>query len=333
VVGGRNSASVHAMFPGGGVKSRLGGEMMKAIITSQDRKLVEALQASALYGSYQEAFRLATGLGLFLRLASTDQIPRVRERSEQNAFCGALNEHQNCEDCQKAHGHLRVMNQGGGATDRCFAEMMETAVPVQCGGRTVGWLWTGQVFVTGEKRRNFTEVGKVLLARGIPAVEVQRLKKLWEATPEVTDEKYRSVAVLLDAFGRQLGDLANRLIVESTPREPEAVTKARRYIRENLRDRLTLEQVSRSAGLSPHHFCKVFRKAVGINLVDYINRSRVELARQMLLKPDARVSEVAFEVGYQSLSQFNRCFRTVTGESPTEYRRRLLKPEALASAG
>ena len=61
----------------------------------------------------------------------------------------------------------------------------------------MGWLWTGQVFVTGEKRRNFTEVGKVLLARGIPAAEVQRLKKRWEAPPEVTDEKYRSVAVLL----------------------------------------------------------------------------------------------------------------------------------------
>ena len=82
---------------------------MKAIVTTQDRKLVDALQGSALYRSYQEAFRKATGLGLFLRLASTDQIPRVRERSEQNAFCGALNEHQNCEDCQKAQGRA-VMN-------------------------------------------------------------------------------------------------------------------------------------------------------------------------------------------------------------------------------
>lgn len=308
-------------------------EAMKAIVTTQDRKLVDALQGSALYRSYQEAFRKATGLGLFLRLAQTDSIPRERERAEQNPFCSQLNSREGCEECEKAHGHLRAVNQGNGASDRCFAHMRETAVPVQCGGRTVAWLWTGQVFVAGEAKPDFSAVSLILAAAGRAAGEIRDLKKLWEATPVVTDEKYASVAVLLEAFGRQLGDLANRLIVESTPREPEAVTRARRFIRDNLGDRLTLEQVARSAGLSPHHFCKVFRKSVGINLVDYINRSRVEQARQMLLRPDARVSEVAFEVGYQSLSQFNRCFRGVTGESPTEYRRRLLKPEVLASAG
>ena len=307
--------------------------MTKRPVTSQDRKLVEAMQASVLYRGYQDAFRKATGLGLFLRLADTDHIPRSQERAEQNAFCQALNEHGSCESCQRAHDHLRAQHQGNGSSGTCFAQMMETSVPVQCGGRTVAWLWTGQVFVEAGKKRSFSEVGALLAGAGTPAAEVQRLKRLWESTPEVTEDKYRSVTVLLEAFGRQLGDLANRLIVESTPQEPEAVTKARRFIRENLRDRLTLDQIARHAGLSPHHFCKVFRKTVGINLVDYINRSRVELARQMLLKPDARVSEVAFEVGYQSLSQFNRSFRTVTGESPTEYRRRLLKPEALASAG
>ena len=44
---------------------------------------------------------------------------------------------------------------------------------------------------------------------------------------------------------------------------------------------------------------------------------------------DRQSSEVAFEIGYQSLSQFNRSFRSITGESPTEFRRRILKPEAL----
>ena len=87
-----------------------------------------------------------------------------------------------------------------------------------------------------------------------------------------------------------------------------------------------------ASGLSPHHFCKVFRKSMGLNLIDYINRCRVEHAKQMLLKQDARVSEVAFEIGYQSLSQFNRSFRSITGESPTEYRRRLLKPVVLRKA-
>lgn len=305
---------------------------MKPIVTSQDRKLVEALQSSALYRSYQEAFRLATGMSMFLRLAHTEQIPRESEREEQNSFCKAIS----CgdagrEECRKAHDGLRAQPPGGdhACTSSCFARMMETAVPVRCGGSTIAWLWTGQVFVESDSRRSFTEIGSILAESGCGSAEIARLRKLWEATAEITEEKYRSVVVLLEAFGRQVGELANRLIIESRPQEPAAVTKARRYVREHLGDRLTLEDVARHAGLSPHHFCKVFRKAAGVNLIDYINRSRIEVARQMLLKDDARVSEVAFEVGYQSLSQFNRSFRTVTGESPTEYRRRLLKSSAL----
>jgi AraC-like DNA-binding protein/ligand-binding sensor protein len=305
---------------------------MKPIVTSEDRKLVEALQSSALYRTYQDAFRRATGMAMFLRLAHTEQVPRTEERMEQNAFCQAVSScsGNGCEECRRAHDQLR--SHGGGehaGSGVCFAKMMETAVPIHCGGSTVAWLWTGQVFVDTGETRSFDEVSKVLTNAGVAAKEVKRLRTLWEATPEISQEKYQSVVVLLEAFARQLGEEANRLIIGSRPQEPVAVTKARRFIRDNLGDRLTLDDVSRHAGLSPHHFCKVFRKAAGVNLIEYINRCRIEKARDMLLKPDARVSEVAFEAGYQSLSQFNRTFRTLTGESPTEFRRRILKPEAL----
>ena len=52
-----------------------------------------------------------------------------------------------------------------------------------------------------------------------------------------------------------------------------------------------------TAGVSESHFCRIFREGTGLTLTDYINRSRIESARQMLLKADARVSEIAFEVG------------------------------------
>ena len=52
----------------------------------------------------------------------------------------------------------------------------------------------------------------------------------------------------------------------------------------------------------------------------------------MLLKADARVSEIAFEVGYQSLSQFNRSFLRITGRSPLDYRRQILQPEIVRRA-
>lgn len=300
----------------------------KAILSAQDKKLVEALQASPLYRGYQEAFRKATGMSLFLRLANTDKIPRPEERGEENPFCQALNAcGGSCEECRKAHHSLRNQAPAGdrACTGFCFAQMMESAVPIRCGRRVIAWLWTGQVFLDSEPQRSFADVAKILIAGGMPEEEAENLRHAWEATPEVSNDRYKGVVTLLSAFGQQIGEQATRMIMENQPHEPEAITRARRYVRENLTERVSLDEAAQAAGLSTHHFCKVFRRGVGLTFVDYVNRVRVDLARDRLLNPHARVSEVAFDCGFQSLSQFNRSFRAVTGENPTEYRRMRLK--------
>ena len=50
---------------------------------------------------------------------------------------------------------------------------------------------------------------------------------------------------------------------------------------------------------------------------------RIEKAKEQLLKPNSRVSEVAYEVGFQSLTHFNRVFKKLSGESPSAYRAHL----------
>jgi AraC-like DNA-binding protein len=72
--------------------------------------------------------------------------------------------------------------------------------------------------------------------------------------------------------------------------------------------------------VSTFYFCKVFRKAVGITFTDCLGRIRVEQAKRLLLNPHLRVSEIAYAVGFQSLTHFNRMFRQLTGESPTRFR-------------
>ena len=59
-----------------------------------------------------------------------------------------------------------------------------------------------------------------------------------------------------------------------------------------------------------------------MTLTEYVNRRRIEWSKVKLMEPDSRVVEVAFDVGYQSLSQFNRCFRKYVGVSPTRFRQR-----------
>ena len=63
--------------------------------------------------------------------------------------------------------------------------------------------------------------------------------------------------------------------------------------------------------------------ATGMTFTDYLARVRIEKVKNLLLNPHKRVSEAAYEAGFQSLSQFNRVFRRIAGESPTTFRDRL----------
>jgi AraC-like DNA-binding protein len=67
----------------------------------------------------------------------------------------------------------------------------------------------------------------------------------------------------------------------------------------------------------------VFKAATGVTFTDYVSRARVEKTKQLLLNPNMRISEAAFETGFQSLSQFNRVFRRIEGQSPSDYREHL----------
>jgi hypothetical protein len=60
-----------------------------------------------------------------------------------------------------------------------------------------------------------------------------------------------------------------------------------------------------------------------LGFTEFISRTRIEKARNFLLNPNLRISEIGFETGFQSLTHFNRVFRKIAGQSPTEYRGRL----------
>jgi AraC-like DNA-binding protein len=77
--------------------------------------------------------------------------------------------------------------------------------------------------------------------------------------------------------------------------------------------------------MSTFYFCKTFKKATGLTFTDYLGRVRIEKARELLLNPNARVSEVAYDSGFQSLTHFNRTFHRLLGESPSQYRASLRK--------
>ena len=134
----------------------------------------------------------------------------------------------------------------------------------------------------------------------------------WDLPPESGPDRRLAVAPPGPA-------VAGRYVM--MPRgEPPAVARARALVDARLGDELHLRDVARHAGMSKYHFCRVFKATTGLTFNSYVVQARVTRAQQRLLDPQARVSEVAYEVGFQSLSQFNRHFRRLVGECPTRFR-------------
>ncbi len=102
--------------------------------------------------------------------------------------------------------------------------------------------------------------------------------------------------------------------------EPVEIWRTRTFIHEHSDDEISLAKVARFVNISPNHLSEKFKQVTGTNFVDYVARIRFEKALSLLDDRRLRISEVAFAVGFQSLSQFNRVFSRLCHKSPTEYR-------------
>ena len=296
---------------------------------SSDQRLFTKLLESPLFATYRKAFMNATGMTL--ELVSMDKDSRaIHHREEhQSPFCQLLNESSGdrpCPACTRSCNKLWSAAEDRARTSTCFAGLRETAIPVRTGQTTVALLTTGQVFTSPPVDKDFTAIKDELRESGLSAKQLAELRKVWKKTRVMSVDQYEGTITLLAAFALQLSDLFNRMLLEETHQEPNVVVRAKQYINAHLEDRIYLEDVARQVGVSTFYFCKIFKRTTGLTLTEYVNRRRIERVKHKLLNPQARVTEVAYEVGYQSLSQFNRSFLKYVGVSPTKYREKHLQP-------
>lgn len=281
--------------------------------------LAACLQQSTLFRDYQAAYQTATGLPLVFRAAGSLQAPFHGARNS-NRFCALMAmRSKSCAACLQLQQKAESESAAGAATVDCYAGLTESLVPVRIGETTVGYLQTGQVFLRRPTEKAFRQAMQQLTAWHSDLDEEQ-FRTAYFATRVVTRSNYDAAVRLLASFAQHLSLIANELMVKEAAAEPPAVTRARAFIAEHLDESLSLHQVAQAAHMSAFYFCKVFKGATGLTLTDYLARVRIERIKQLLLNPHMRVSEAAYAAGFQSLSQFNRVFRRIVGQSPTTYR-------------
>ncbi len=318
-------------------KGALGGTIgrrgMKTRHQDTRQRVFEKLQESSLYQTYRRAFREATGLPLVMVFVESGDSNPCRGGANQNLFCQLLNcRGRTCEECVATNQALCDNANEKARSVSCFAGLTETAVPVRCGKMTIGILKTGQVFNKVPVAAQFKRTAAALKKLGYSDAQLAELKLAYFESPVIDDSRYRGMITILTAFAIQLGDLANRIMLEQVNHEPPAVTRAKKFIMNHLDEPLSLDTVANEVGVSSYYFCKLFKHATDLTFTEFVNRQRIEWAKRKLLEPDARVTEAAFDVGYQSLSQFNRSFSKIVGESPTQFRQRMLGKQDLLVA-
>ncbi len=286
-----------------------------------NKQLIDMLRRSRLFRDYENVFTKATGLALTLRPLEFWQLAH-RGKKHENPFCAMLAEHpKSLAVCLQAHQDMIDHTGLLPHTVTCPFGLTETAIPVKLGADVIGYLRIGQVLRHTPAKADTNKVTRELEQAGLKFSG--ELRKAWERNPLIPPDKYNAIVRLLSFFGEQLSALTNQLVVERQNAEPPLVQKARDYIDKHKTDALSLSAVAQAAGASVFHFCKVFRKSTGLKFTDYVARVRLEDARTQLLNPNRRISEVAYDVGFQSLTQFNRMFKRVFGQSPTEFREHL----------
>ncbi|MEM6768794.1 MAG: AraC family transcriptional regulator [Bacteroidota bacterium] len=105
-------------------------------------------------------------------------------------------------------------------------------------------------------------------------------------------------------------------------KEQKQINDVIRHIISNQHQKLTVNQMADFSCMIPQAFCRWFRKHTGLSFITYLNKSRIEAACQILLVSDRSVKTIAYEVGFESISHFNRTFKKYIGISPLEYRKK-----------
>jgi AraC-like DNA-binding protein len=126
------------------------------------------------------------------------------------------------------------------------------------------------------------------------------------------------LALLATMKGRAAASSGYVLIPESTL--SKAVSQACEVILNHFREPLSHSRLAAAAGLSPSAFSRQFKQATRLNYSQFLNRVRLGHASRLLQETDRGIATIAFDSGFENLSNFNRRFRERYGSSPKEYR-------------
>lgn len=108
-------------------------------------------------------------------------------------------------------------------------------------------------------------------------------------------------------------------------KDNDRIDKVFKYLFVNFSNEIKLEDIATLACMNKQAFCRFFKARTQKTVVEFINEIRVAHAIKLMSKEDASISSIAYKCGYNSISNFNKFFKNVTGKTPSSYRKNMTK--------
>ncbi len=125
-------------------------------------------------------------------------------------------------------------------------------------------------------------------------------------------------------FMKTSGVNPRKLFREKAPLQSVNLYKAICFIKKNLSYVIHLDRVAKEANIGRYHFCRIFKKRVGISPMRLVTYMRMEKAKKLLEKAELTISDVASDSGFNDTSSFVKQFKKITGVTPAGYRKSIL---------
>ncbi len=123
-------------------------------------------------------------------------------------------------------------------------------------------------------------------------------------------------------FNELLGHISSYIMVFAKDNHNlKQIREAKKYIEENYMKNITLEDIGSHLGFNPSYFSSLFKKETGTSFIEYLSKTRIEKAKDLLRESDLRIQDVCLMVGYNDAKYFTKSFIKHTGLKPNEYRK------------
>lgn len=139
-------------------------------------------------------------------------------------------------------------------------------------------------------------------------------------------ERMISFFTLLDVIGRSECNVklaGNDYLKTRFSSGSTRIEKIHKYLMNNYMNEIDLEILANLVSMSKGSLCRFFKQKMGVTIIEYLNRIKIEFACKLLMDFDLSILEVCFDSGFNNLSHFNKMFKNINGVTPSEYRKML----------